>query len=288
MKYLVLGHSGFVGSEIYSLLKKTGNIQVTGLSSSQIDLSKRKNRSVFAQRVDRDTAVILAVGSPIKSLDSFDKNIRIYTNILKSFSLSPPQKILLVSSLAIFGENRTRTSLTEDSPFSPSSLYGIAKLTIEELTRVCCSELDIPFLVLRPGRIFGPGDTRTYGPGKMIKECLLEDKISLMGEGNEERDYVYVSDFAKLVLRFLRTRHTGYFNISSGVSVSSRTLANKILTLSGSDAVIVKNAARMKPVKIRVNPRKLFTTFPEFNFTSLDTALLSTLRTIRRTLPPSR
>src|SRR5207247_1594501 len=86
-------------------------------------------------------------------------------NLLEAFATEgKPKRFVNVSSFAVYSNLKMKrgavldeTSPLEDSPQERFDAYGFGKLKQEEIVREFCLNRKIPFVVLRPGTVFGPG-----------------------------------------------------------------------------------------------------------------------------------
>ena len=104
----------------------------------------------------------------------------------------------------------------------------------------------------------------------------------LFGEGEEKRDHVYISDVAEIIFRCIAQKSEGTLNVATGVVVSFREIAEKVVALAATTSTAIRNASRQGPMPH--NGYRPFDTggitlaFPDFSFTSLETGLLLSQR----------
>jgi nucleoside-diphosphate-sugar epimerase len=139
------------------------------------------------------------------------------------------------------------------------------------------NELKAPLAILRPSLLFGAADPHNgYGPNRFRRLAAAGEDIVLFGEGEERRDHVFIDDVAELAVRVLYRRSTGVLNVATGEVHSFRTIAEKVVALSGRRSTI-RSAPRSGPMPH--NGYRPFdiaacrAAFPDFKFTSLDEGL---------------
>ena len=62
MNIIILGHTGFIGSNIYQYLSSTGEYNVIGISTNEIDLTKVNSHQILQQVLTSDCIVIICAG----------------------------------------------------------------------------------------------------------------------------------------------------------------------------------------------------------------------------------
>ena len=75
--------------------------------------------------------------------------------------------------------------------------------------------------ILRPTLIYGKNDTHnSYGPNRLCKSTLQQNKINLFGNGEDERDHIFGKDFVAILDKIIEIKKFGTFNIATGKSIS--------------------------------------------------------------------
>jgi UDP-glucose 4-epimerase len=165
------------------------------------------------------------------------------------------------------------TVISENSAAAPADLYGL----MHRARELMLAQSAVPLAILRFTAIYGAGDTHaSYGPNRFVRQALTEKKVSIIGNGEESRDHLYIADAVEIVRRVIARSSTGLLNVASGHSITFRDLAELI-------------AAKCPSVRIERLPRKLEVThrrfdisnivcaFPDTRFTALSDGLQKTL-----------
>src|SRR5262249_39074511 len=122
---------------------------------------------------------------------------------------------------ALYGE--TPTCANEHARTEPPSNYGRFKLDAEH--DVLAAE--IPSISLRLANVYGPRQ-RTDLEGGVVAIFLAlwrrGQALTVFGDGEDQRDYLYVSDVVDAVTSAFGGAWTGVFNIGTGVATSVNTL----------------------------------------------------------------
>jgi nucleoside-diphosphate-sugar epimerase len=133
-----------------------------------------------------------------------------------------------------------------------------------------CRTAGVPLALLRPSLLFGPGDTHNgYGPNRYVRAALSGSTIKLFGEGEEQRDHVFIEDVARVVAEILGRGSTGVLNVATGTSSSFRAAAELAVELAGSGAA-VEGSPRQNPITHRhFDTAAAQAAFPGLRWTSL-------------------
>ncbi|WP_119821853.1 NAD-dependent epimerase/dehydratase family protein [Halalkaliarchaeum desulfuricum] len=156
-------------------------------------------------------------------------------------------RVVVASSAAIYGHPED-TPIDESHPKEPTSPYGLDKLTADHYTRLYHDLYDLDTVALRYFNVYGPGQTGGDYAGVVsvfIEQALAGDDITVHGEGDQTRDFVFVEDVVRANLAAARTDHVGEaYNVGTGESVSIRELAELIQDLTDTDSDIVHTDPR--------------------------------------------
>lgn len=95
------------------------------------------------------------------------------------------------------------------------SFYRSSKVACEMYINDYCNKYGIPFTILRYGSLYGPRDTknRIY---QLVKQALMENRITYEGSGDEVREYVHVEDVARCSVEILADDYADQNIIISG------------------------------------------------------------------------
>jgi nucleoside-diphosphate-sugar epimerase len=189
---LVTGSNGFIGSKVVEKLLEYGFTTVRCLvrPSSKLDGLKKLLGGVHArQNVDfvigdllsqddcrKATAGVsiiyhLAAGMEKSFAGAFMNSALGTRNLLDALlERGEPKRFVNVSSFAVYSNLSLRrgalldeTSPLEDAPQERFDAYGFGKLKQEELVREYGEKYKLPYVILRPGYVFGPGKTELNG-----------------------------------------------------------------------------------------------------------------------------
>ncbi|MEM9510615.1 MAG: NAD-dependent epimerase/dehydratase family protein [Cyanobacteria bacterium P01_E01_bin.35] len=103
------------------------------------------------------------------------------------------KRIVYASSSSIYGNAATMPTPETLCP-QPVSPYGITKLAGERLCWLYQQNFGVPATALRYFTVYGPRHRPDMAFHKFFKAAIEDDAISIYGDGQQTRDYTYVSD----------------------------------------------------------------------------------------------
>jgi nucleoside-diphosphate-sugar epimerase len=191
-RILVTGSSGFIGAKVVEKLLECGFTNVrcfvrpsSNLSRLQYWLNKvdaeTKVELVKGDLLSRDDCKAAAEGVSIiyhlaagmeKSFAGAFMNSALATrNLMDGFlQFGKPKRFVNVSSFSVYsnltlkrGALLDETCPLEDAPQERFDPYGFGKLKQEELVKEYGSKFELPYVILRPGYVFGPGKRELSG-----------------------------------------------------------------------------------------------------------------------------
>jgi dTDP-L-rhamnose 4-epimerase len=128
----------------------------------------------------------------------------------------------------------TMAKTTEDTPFSPSSLYGLSKQVQEQMVLLFAQALGLDAFALRYQNVYGPGQSLANpytGILAIFSNLIRQSKpLNIFEDGHESRDFVYVDDVVSATEACVADSAKGIMaiNVGSGVATSVLTLAEMI------------------------------------------------------------
>jgi GDP-L-fucose synthase len=114
------------------------------------------------------------------------------------------------------------------------------KVFFENLCKFYSSLGDTKYTAIRHTNVYGPYDKFDLKRGHVLsatveKVMTATDKIVVWGQGQERRDFLYITDLIGFIEQALEKQESGFdlFNVSFGKTYSIKELAQKIVDLSG-------------------------------------------------------
>lgn len=297
-RYIIFGANGFIGAALVEKLSKDNYVYAIDRYSKKEIFKTNKNVELIKNDVLKGNKTVLnlingkidgvvwAVGGAVPA-DSLEKEKDILDLTVPVIDLMKPfmeakLPIIFTSSAGMMYVPQ-KNKLTEKSRVDPWTWYGLQKLMLEKTLLLLSKELGNSNLkILRISSVYGEKQPTERNQGVVAKlmKSIVEDKpFVLYGSDLARRDYVYVSDLAEIISRFLKekTKHQIY-NISTGVGVSLSDVIKEIEKISKKKIVILKKDKRkIDPVHIDVSNNLLLKEFADLRFTPLEIGLANTL-----------
>ena len=270
MRVLVTGGAGFIGSHIVHHFQGKATVRVLDnlRSGYKHNLAGFECEFIEASILDREAvrravtgvdyvfhlaAMISVPESMAKPIKCDEINTKGTLVVLEEAARAGVKKLVLSSSAAIYGDNpvvpKVETMLPE-----PKSPYAITKLDGEYYCGMFTAEKRLQTACLRYFNVFGPRqDPKSQYAAAVpifIDRALEGEPITIYGDGEQTRDFIYVKDIAAANVYFAtQSPATGVFNVAYGQKISIADLCGEICRLTGSKSVIKHAPERAGDVK---------------------------------------
>lgn len=248
MRVLITGGAGFVGSHIADACVERGYVTtvldnlVTGRRENipagaawiNANISTDPLEPIF-ERVKPDVVFHLAANASVSvsvKAPLFDQQVNIQGTIqlLEAAVKHNVRKIIYASSAAIYG-NPAYLPIDEQHPIAPLSPYGISKYVPELYLRIYRNLHNLNFTALRYANIYGPRQI-AEGEGGVVAiftdHVVKGEPITIQGDGEQTRDFIYISDIVAANLAAIEHGDGGCFNIGTGQVTSINDLVQTL------------------------------------------------------------
>lgn len=257
MKSLVTGGAGFIGSHLVDLLL-ANNIEVTVIDN--FSTGRPLNLNHVKDKVELIEADIGSSGdwiSKFKNIDYvfhlaaladivpsiqnpesyFKSNVNGTFNVLQAARHASVKRFVYAASSSCYGIPDNYPT-REDSAILPQYPYALTKRMGEELVSHWAEVYKLPAVSLRFFNVYGPRSrtSGTYGAvfGVFLAQKLAGKPYTVVGDGNQTRDFTYVTDVASAIFAAAQSNKIGeIYNVGSGATVS----VNRIVELLGGQKV---------------------------------------------------
>jgi len=257
MKAIVTGGAGFIGSHIVDLLLKE-NVDVTVLDNfstgrpENLDHVRGQIKLVecdlcvkggWTQHFDNADWVfhLAALADIVPSIQQpatyYRTNVDGTFNVLQAAKDAKVKRFIYAASSSCYGipENYPTSEQAEIRPQYP---YALTKRLGEELVLHWALVYGLPSLSLRFFNVYGPRSrtSGTYGAvfGVFLAQKLAQKPFTVVGNGEQTRDFTFVTDVAQAVVTSAHSNCSGQiYNVGSGTTVS----VNRIVELIGGDKI---------------------------------------------------
>jgi len=260
VKVLVTGGAGFIGSHLCRRLVADGH-HVTAVDNEfngSRETVPPDAKFVFADVTDPSQVesafatgfdAVCHLAGQVSIIRSFSDPVAdLRTNVegtLQMLQLCQRYKVprfIYASSMTAYGD-AAPVPTPETQPCLPNSYYGISKHAAERFVHTTAerSDLGFPFRAtsLRMFSVFGPGQS-VNNPyqgvlGIFIGKIMRGEPITIFGDGEQTRDFVYIDDIVEGWVRALSYGGgmSDVFNLGSGRSLSINQLAASAVAAFG-------------------------------------------------------
>mgnify|MGYP000922517681 CR=1 FL=1 len=272
LKILVTGGAGFIGSHITDRLLSEGHevVVVDNFSTGhvanvsdkatlvELDICNQGIVEIFEDLVPDVVIHCAAQASVYSSVNNPQLDARINIlggiNVCKaSNKVGCKQFIYITTGGALYGDPEY-LPCDEDHPIRPISGYGLSKWTLENYLNLLLPD-SIHLDVLRLANVYGPRQDPIGEAGviaKFIHSMLRGKLVTIFGDGDQTRDFIYVSDVARICSMLLEKPDPVVINVGTGVDITIKDFAYKIKECVGYKGDLVFDKSRPDGVKQKV------------------------------------
>jgi len=251
MDICLLGGNGFIGSHVQDELLRCGHKVLVYDRQDEKFRSRRTdieyvNGDISDHKLINDClpgtdCIIHLASSTLPAVSNNDPIFDVKSNLITTLKLlqlcveRDVKKMVYVSTGGIVYGIPKRLPIREDDPTDPICSYGIVKLAIEKYVALFAHLYGIEYRVLRPSNPFGERQDPLISHGVVtvfLWRALSNQPISVFGDGNTIRDYLYVGDLSRAIC--LTLQHQGpsrIFNVGSGSGQSINEIIERISRL---------------------------------------------------------
>lgn len=246
-KVLITGAAGFIGSHTALYLEahrykvialdnfstgRTENLKDFRGSVEVCDITDWKMLETVFNRFRPDSVIHLAAQSAITTAwgdpqRDMQVNIAGTLNLLMLSRKYDVKRFVFSSTAAVYGKGLRFFSSAEWHPCQPDTPYGVSKLAAEHYIRLFFPN----HVILRYANIYGPRQ-RPIGENQVVARAfdhfIHGADFSVVGDGRQKRDFVYVGDVAYANYLAMAGNKNGTFNVASGKSSSVNEVLREI------------------------------------------------------------
>lgn len=242
MEILITGGAGFIGSHILAQLQGRRDMDVVvfdNLSSGSkehvpagmelVEGDVCDEAAVDALFADHHFDAVIHLAAQTMVPTSVEQpvldcriNLEGVLHVLEACRIHDTGHILFSSSAAVYGDN-FHIPLKETERLVPTSPYGITKMATEHYLRVYHELYGMDATVFRFANVYGERQGEKGEGGVVSIFCKLLSQrqgITVFGDGNQTRDFVYAGDIAQAIIRALPLKGYHTMNVSTGQETS--------------------------------------------------------------------
>jgi UDP-glucose 4-epimerase len=257
---IVTGGAGFIGSHMVdrlldagrevrvidnfssgsarNLAHHRGNARLEVIRGDMADYAAVKDWFNGAERVFHFAALADIVPSIERPQDYFRANVDGTFNALEQSARVGVARFLYAASSTCYGLPDAFPT-AETAPIRPQYPYAATKNLGEQLVMHWSQVYKVPALSLRMFNVYGPRarTNGTYGAvfGIFLAQILAGKPVTVVGDGNQTRDFTYVADVIDAFLLAAASKESGkIYNVGSGGTYS----INRLVELLNAREVI--------------------------------------------------
>lgn len=225
---LVLGGSGFLGSHVADALSDAG-IRARVFDRRPSPYLRAGQQMVVGDLMDfaavkraargcdyvYNFAGLSDIGDAMaRPLDTASLNVLGNTHALEAARLARAKRFVFASTVYVYSES--------------GSFYRASKQAAERFVEAYQERYGLAFSILRYGSLYGRRADERNGIFRFLKQALTKKRIVYEGSSDAMREYIHVTDAARLSVQILEPAY-----------------ANRHLVLTGHERMAVKNLMRM-------------------------------------------
>lgn len=228
---LITGSSGFIGSFILDYLKnrkikcfgvdKKYNNYLRLKNFEKVNLLNKKKLSKIFKKIKPKYVIHLAAESGLNKchknrVKAYKNNVESTFNLLDLAEKNNCKNILIASSFAV-----------DKFEITPS-FYGFTKKTCEAMSISFKKNFNMNIATLKFSNVFGPFSKHKSSAVHQMIKCMLKKKIfNLHGSGKQKRDFIYVEDLTKKILKIIKKKKfKSFYKINSQKNTSLLDIIN--------------------------------------------------------------
>jgi UDP-glucose 4-epimerase len=261
MKYLITGGAGFIGSHLVEELIKRNNevVVIDNFSTGRktnLDSIKSKKLKIIKSDISKYIKIekhfknvdkvfhLAALADIVPSIEDpysyFDSNVLGTLNVLRASLKYKIKKLVYSASSSCYGIPENYPT-NEHSTIKPQYPYALTKWMGEELVLHWSKLYKLNCTSLRLFNVYGTKSrtSGTYGAmfGVFLAQKIYGKPFTIVGDGEQKRDFTYVSDVVQAFLKASNAKEPGkIFNVGSGETVS----INKVVSYLKGKKVFIK------------------------------------------------
>jgi UDP-glucose 4-epimerase len=257
---IVTGGAGFIGSHMVDRLLGAGrsvrvldnfsngsaknlahhkdNPRLEVITCDLADYAAVEGKFDGAERVFHLAALADIVPSIERPKEYFRSNVDGTFNSLEQAAKAGVKRFLYAASSTCYGIP-DQFPTPEGAPIRPMYPYALTKNLGEQLVMHWAQVYKLPALTLRMFNVYGPRarTSGTYGAvfGVFLAQILADKPVTIVGDGEQTRDFTYVTDVVDAFLTAAGTSESGkVYNVGSNGTYS----INRLVELLGAKSVV--------------------------------------------------
>lgn len=310
-KILITGCCGFIGTHIteYFLKNKFKVIGIDNLNSSlyspkiklksleflekyknfkfyKIDIKNEKKITSIFEKYNLNYVLHLAGQAGVRTsinnpMIHINDNVKGFIIISKLCALNNI-KLLFASSSSVYNEKTNKIPFSENEiKILPKTIYGLSKYINELISEIFKNQYNLKYIGLRFFTVYGENSRRDMAVYKFIDNVFKGKKVKLFNKGEYKRDFTYINDISKIVLKLIKKEKnwSSIYNIGATNTISTLNLLSKIENiLKIKPKYVYSNSGIEEPIITHSDKTKLQKVVGKIKFTNIDAGLKKTIK----------
>jgi len=217
------------GSKV-NLSQHEGNKNLRFKHASILDTPKLKEAMKDSERVFHEAAIVSSEYATENPIQTSNINVQGTLNLLETARQLDLEHLTYASSAAVYGATND-PPVNEEAPTKPLSPYGASKLSAELFVQAYHATYGLKTTALRYFNVYGPRQVQNPYSGVItifLQRLSAGKSLEIQGDGEQTRDFIYVSDVAAANLKAASTKQASgqVLNIATGKPTSINELAD--------------------------------------------------------------
>ncbi len=225
--YLISGGAGFIGSHLAKALSRSGHkvtlvdnlfsgslkniISLKGVNNFSFyeeDVTNFNKLALICKRERPEIFISCATSGSTRSLIfpewCYLQEIKIVRTACQLARERYFKRLIYLSTSEVYGRAENYP-LDENTPLNPISTHAAAKVAGEVLIQSCINLYGIDAIIFRLFNVFGANQSaHPYSAiiPSIVNKIIKGSSVEIFGKGDQTRDFSYVEDVAKIIIRF--------------------------------------------------------------------------------------
>ena len=260
----IAGHTGMVGSAVWSKLESEGYTNLTGETSKVLDL--RNQQSVFKFYKKEQPEVVIDAAAKVGGIlanNDFPyqflmENMQIQNNLIDGAFKNGIEKFIFLGSSCIYPKFAPQPLkedyLLTDSLEPTNEYYALAKISGIKACESIRKQYGKDYVSLMPTNLYGYNDNFDLKSSHVIPAMIRKfhqakvdnhSNVTLWGTGTVRREFLFVDDLATAVVHALENKLPDHlYNVGTGNDVTIKTLAKSIQKIIGHKGDIIWDTSK--------------------------------------------
>lgn len=153
------------------------------------------------------------------------------------------KRFIHISTSEVYG-TAIDDQMNEEHPLNPMSPYAAAKVGADRLVYSYYKTYGIPATIIRPFNNYGPRQHLEKVVPRFITSCLLDEPLTVHGNGTAKRDWLFVEDLAGAVDAAIHSTNDlngEVINVGTGRDLDVMSIAEAITDAMGKPRSLISN-----------------------------------------------